>query len=245
MLMSASPRTTRVGVLLLDSIDARHRAIAGDYSSLFTALFKRDGVDLVFYDGRAVDLPDHGDCDGWVLPGSRESVYDDDLPWIAPLERWTAEALDKRAPLVGICFGHQLIGSVLGATVSPSPFGWNIGAINYEVQSQPSVLDDVPDHFRIIASHNDQLEHLPAGATLFASSERCPVAGFTVDDNVLCVQAHPEFVPELAESLYRSRVARIGETQVCHALETLGRPLDRHLVADWMLTTLSAASLVL
>ncbi len=233
--------TVRVGVLLLDSIDVEQRSIAGNYDSLFSTILKKPGVDLAFYDGRADELPDHHECNGWIIPGSRQSVYDN-LPWIAPMKAWTAEALNLRTPLAGVCFGHQLIGNVLGTPVSKSNFGWNIGAINYEVKSQPRGLCEVPERFRIIASHQDQLEAIPDGATLFASSERCPVAGYTIDDNVLCVQAHPEFVPGLASSLYQARVARIGEDHVQAALGTLNQRLDRHLVANWMLATIWRAS---
>ncbi len=228
----------RVGVLLIDAIDPDKRSIAGNYRELFAAILDRPGVELRFFDGRNGPLPDHGECDGWVIPGSRNSVYDD-LPWIDALQTWTARALDLRTPLAGVCFGHQLIGQVLGATVSKSDLGWNIGAIDYEVHAQPVGLDPVPERYRIIASHQDQLEHLPDGATLFASSERCAVAGYTVDDHVLCVQAHPEWVPELAAVLYNSRVARIGATEVETAIDTLDQPLDGQLVADWMLTTIA------
>ncbi len=226
---------TKVGLLLLDSLDEPHRSIAGDYDRLFTDLLAADDVDLVMFDGSA-ELPDHGVCDGWVIPGSRRSVYDDE-PWISELERWTIEALDHAVPLAGVCFGHQLIARVLGAPVGKSDAGWSIGAIDYEVQSQPSWVDVMPERYRLLASHQDHVFELPPGATLLASAHRCPIAGYTIDDTVLCVQAHPEFVPDLAASLYRSRVDRIGHDQIGDALGTLDRPLDRSLVGGWLLDT--------
>ncbi len=231
-----------VGLFLLDSIDEPHRSIAGDYDHLFTELFRPElgpGIELRLFDARTGDLPDHGVCDGWIIPGSRQSVYDDD-PWIGALGAWTAEALERRVPLAGICFGHQLIAQVMGAPVERFTGGWNIGAIDYEVRDHPAWVDDVPDRFRLIASHQDQVLELPAGATLFAAAERCAVAGYTVDDHVLSVQGHPEFVAPLAASLYRSRVDRIGRAPVDEALATLDRPLDRTLVAGWLVDTIVA-----
>lgn len=231
----------RVGLFLLDSIDEPHRSIAGDYDRLFTELFTPqlgDRAELTLYDARGDDLPDHGDCDGWIIPGSRQSVYDDD-PWIARLGAWTAEALDRRVPLAGICFGHQLIAQVMGAPVDRFEGGWNIGAIDYRVHDQPARVDPVPEEFRLIASHQDQVLELPDGAELFASSARCAVAGYTVEDRVLCVQGHPEFEAPLAASLYRSRVERIGQAPVEAALATLDRSLDRHPVARWLLDTIT------
>lgn len=229
-----------VGVLLIDSLDEPHRSIAGDYDRLFRELLAVDGVEVELFDGWA-ELPDHDVCDGWVIPGSRHSVYDD-LAWVRRLETWTLTALDRRTPLAGVCFGHQLIARVLGAPVGPFADGWNVGAIDYEVRSHPSWISEMPDRFRLLASHRDQVAELPAGATLLASSDRCPIAGYTIDETVICVQGHPEFVAPLAESLYRSRVDRIGRESVDRALGTLARPLDRSLVAGWLLDTVGCAA---
>ncbi|MEM7338430.1 MAG: type 1 glutamine amidotransferase [Actinomycetota bacterium] len=236
--------TRRIGVFLLDSIDEPHRSIAGDYDVLFSGLLEPKlpaGAELVMVDARTADeLPDHADCDGWVIPGSRQSVYDDD-PWIDRLRTWTAEALDRRTPLAGICFGHQLVAQAMGAPVAKFDGGWNIGAIDYEVEGESAHVD-APERFRLIASHQDQVLQLPAGAELFATAPRCAVAGFTVDDHVLTVQGHPEFEAPLAASLYRSRVERIGQAPVDEALATLDRTLDRHDVASWLVATIHAAA---
>lgn len=182
---------TTVGLLLLDSLDHPHRDLAGDYDTLFADLLRADDIDLRLFDGRAADLPDHGDCDGWVIPGSRQSVYDDDR-WIRAMERWTVEALDRRVPLAGVCFGQQLIARVLGSPVTKSELGWNIGAIDYELHPEasptnsPSPTDPpMPERFRLIASHQDQVQELPPGATLLASSARCPIAGYTIDRHLV------------------------------------------------------------
>jgi len=237
---SATAEPVRIGVLLLDSIDEPHRSIAGDYDVLFGRVLERDDTEVTYIDGRADELPDHGEQDGWVIPGSRQSVYDDD-PWIGRLESWTAEALERRTPLAGVCFGHQMVGRIMGAPVEKFAGGWNIGAIDYEVHDQPGWVDEVPERYRLIASHQDQVLELPDGARLLATGDRCKVAGYTVDDHVLCVQGHPEFVPDLAGSLYRSRVERIGADAVDEALSTLDRSLDRFTVADWLIATIRTA----
>ena len=120
-----------------------------------------------------------------------------------------------------------------GAPVTKADVGWNIGAIDYEVQAEPDWLA-LPERYRLLASHQDQVLEVPDGALLLASAERCPVAAYSVDDHVLCVQGHPEFVPDLARSLYRSRVERIGAEPIAEALATLDRPLDNAEVARWL-----------
>jgi hypothetical protein len=63
-----------------------------------------------------------------------------------------------------------------------------------------------------------------------------------VGSNVICVQGHPEFVPPLAASLYKSRIERIGSDAVEKALATLEQQLDRHDVAHWLLQTIYQGS---
>jgi GMP synthase-like glutamine amidotransferase len=228
---SPSP-PVRLGLLVIDSFDEPHRSIAGDYPALYAHSFSSTGVEVDPVDVRDAELPDHDDRDGWIIPGSRQSVYDDE-PWIRALESWTAEALDRRTPIAGVCFGHQMVGRVMGAPVTKADVGWNIGAIDYEVQAEPDWLA-LPERYRLLASHQDQVLEVPDGALLLASAERCPVAAYSVDDHVLCVQGHPEFVPDLARSLYRSRVERIGAEPIAEALATLDRPLDNAEVARWL-----------
>lgn len=225
-----------VGILLFDSIDQPHRAVAGDYPDLFTSLLANVDVDVEFFDGRADSLPSATACDGWLLPGSRTSVYGSE-PWLPAVRSWTSSVLDVGQPLVGVCFGHQLIAQVMGAPVAPADVGWNIGAVGYEVAGDVPGLET--DTFHLLASHKDQVSELPEGATLTARSPRCPIAAFTVGDHVRCVQAHPEFVPSLAASLYGSRRERIGDDVVDAALATLETPLDRQLVADWLLAPIT------
>ena len=223
----------RVGLLLIDSLDQPHRSVAGDYDTLYPQLLAAEPVVVVPYDGRQGDLPDQSECDGWIIPGSRDSVYNDH-EWIQRLSEWISRSLEAKVPMVGICFGHQLIAQVLGARVERADVGWNVGAIEYTMLERPPSVDDIPDTIRILASHQDQVLDLPSGASLLASSPRCPIAGFSIDRHVLCLQGHPEWVPDQAGSIYASRVDRLGQEAVDGALASLTQPLDRELVASWM-----------
>ncbi len=227
----------RLGFLQCDNLDHPHVDVAGDYDALFGALLAAPGLELVGYRAHHGHLPTSTrECDAWLIPGSRLSVYDD-IAWIHDLTSFTQRILDDERPLVGVCFGHQLIGRLLGAPVARAETGWTIGAVRYRLhQCAPGEISHPgpsPDHFTLIASHQDQVLELPDGTTLLADSPGCPVAGFTTA-NVLTIQAHPEFGAPLAESLYRSRIERIGQTRFEAALATLGRPLDRSRVAGWI-----------
>ena len=231
----------RVGILVVDSIDEPHRSIAGDYFDLFEQLLAPQRVDLARYDGRLELLPDPHECPAWIVPGSRESVYDD-LAWIPRLSQWVLDAIEEGVPLVGVCFGHQLIARALGARVEKSDRGWNVGAIDYEIHGASPGTDRIPNSYRILASHQDQVLELPPGATLLSSAPTCPIASFSIGDRVFCVQGHPEFVPDQAASIYASRVERLGSKTYDAAMASLDRSLDRGLVGQWIATALRAAA---
>lgn len=223
----------RLGFLQCDMIDPPHVDIDGDYDELFDRLFLGHTIELVVYRADQGQLPrSTADCDAWLIPGSRAGVYED-LGWLPALEKFTARLLEASRPLIGVCFGHQLIAKVLGAPVARSEMGWNIGAVDYRLRAQPPGDTSGHDTFTLIASHRDQVLELPAGTTLLADAPTCPVAGFTTDF-VLTIQAHPEFTAGLAGSLCRGRVDHLGHQLVDAALATLDRPLDHARVARWI-----------
>lgn len=132
------------------------------------------------------------DCDGWLITGSRHGVYDD-LDWMAPLQDFIRELADARVPLVGICFGHQIIAQALGGRVVKSDKGWGVGLHRYRVDQAHLWMDARPQHINMYAFHQDQVVECPPSAQIFLSSEFCPYAGLSYDDTIISVQGHPEF----------------------------------------------------
>lgn len=205
----------------------------GDYPELFEAFLAPFDLDLTTYDVTTAGVPsDVAEQDGWLVSGSTHSTYDD-LPWIGPLEGFLRAAVHSRHPVVGICFGHQLLAQAMGGRVEKSEAGWGIGAHDYEV---------VVDHpwtggltrVRMIASHQDQVSILPDGAEVFLRTDHCPNAGYTLGDDVLTIQPHPEFTRELSREITGVRAARFGESLTAEGLASLDRSLDNHDVARWI-----------
>jgi GMP synthase-like glutamine amidotransferase len=97
-------------------------------------------------------------------------------------------------------------------------------------------MDAPVPSIRLVASHEDQVEALPEGATLLAAGADggCPVAGFTLGPRAWTLQPHPEFVPALADHLLAGRVELIGADEVARARATLGGRDDRARVAGWI-----------
>ena len=231
---------------MCDEIDEPARSIAGDYADLYAALFgaaaRGLGVEIEFdtVDARTDRLPDVAACDGWVIGGSRHSVGDD-LPWLHRLDAWVRAALEARVHLVGICFGHQLVAHCAGGAVARAACGWTIGAVDYRVRSAATAAPPTTGHFRLVASHQDQVIAAPPSAEVFASTPTCPIAGYTIGDRVTCVQGHPEFPTTLAAALYRDRAATLGPDAVEAAIATLDDPTDDALIARWIVDRVRAS----
>lgn len=225
----------KIGLLLCDHVAEPLRDISGDYDEMF-----RRWLGGVFphaqwrdYDLTQGDCPHSTtDCDLYVTTGSKASVYDDE-PWIhafADLVRAIAEA---RQPLVGVCFGHQMIAHALGGRTAKSPNGWGIGVHTFDVFAPQPWMSPPREQFSLLMSCQDQVERPPDGARVLARSEHCPVALYEMG-RMIGVQGHPEWTPEYAAALLRVRRDRVGPALADAAQQTLSQPLDGQLLALWI-----------
>jgi GMP synthase-like glutamine amidotransferase len=232
--------TVRAGLLVVGHVDEKSRHIAGDYPELFSALLAPFAIEVVPYAVDAGQMPASlGECDGWLCSPSRLSVYDDE-PWIADVEAFMRDAIATETPFVGICFGHQLLAQALGGKVEKSPRGWGVGVQQYDVIESIDAMRPARDQFALIASHQDQVIDVPADARVIATSEFCPVAGLAVGERMWTVQAHPEFIPPLADHLLAGRVELIGAERVATARASLEQSIDQPVVAQWIAHTFGA-----
>jgi GMP synthase-like glutamine amidotransferase len=168
----------------------------GDYPDMFARLL--DGHGFTFRTWKVVEEEFPSDvhqADGWLITGSRHGVYEDH-PWIPPLERLIRNAFAARVPVVGICFGHQIVAQAMGGKVERYAGGWAVGATDYDFAGET---------LRLNAWHRDQVVVAPAGAKVIASNEFCSNAALLYDDRALTVQAHPEFRPEFVDGLMKTR----------------------------------------
>jgi GMP synthase-like glutamine amidotransferase len=232
----------RVGLVLLGAPPPGAPHSEGGYLAMFRALLAPHGIELEAVDARAGELPASPDAfDGYVLTGSASSVYDDE-PWIAPAEDLLRRIVAAGIPVAGICFGHQLLAQALGGRVEKAAAGWGMGVHAYELDLG---LDGAPTAMRLQAMHQDQVVALPEGARVWARSEHCPIAGFTVGDRVWTVQAHPEFTAPFARHVIDRRRPVAGEALADAATATVDQPTDHELVAGWIAAVLRGPADVL
>jgi GMP synthase-like glutamine amidotransferase len=206
----------------------------GTYVQMFQTLLGA-GYDWHAYDVRSGVLPnDVADADAYLVTGSATGVYDD-VPWIAPLKAFLQQA-SGRTPLVGICFGHQLMAEAFGGKVIKSPKGWGIGLHRYDVVERASWMEDGARAFAIPVSHQDQVVEIPADARRLAASTFTEYAALAYPDrNAISFQGHPEFAPDYAAALIETRRGvRFDEGLADEALASLQKPNDSQRVADWI-----------
>jgi GMP synthase-like glutamine amidotransferase len=214
----------------------------GDYPGMFVQLLKDAGLEAetTTFDVQALEFPERPDAfDAYLITGSAAGVYED-LPWIAPLERFLVEAKGK-AKLVGVCFGHQIMAQAFGGKVIKSPKGWGIGLQAYEVfEREPWMDDDAP--VAVAVSHQDQVVEAPPGARAVAGDAFCPLGVLVYDDQpALSLQHHPEFDPAYAKALIERRLETVfDEATGRAAIESLDAPNDRARVGGWIRAFLEA-----
>lgn len=213
-----------IGILQCGQSPKVIRDQLGDYDSMFQTLLAGREFHFSSWHVEAMEFPQSvHDANGWLLTGSRHGVYED-LPFIPPLEDFIRRTYAADVPMVGICFGHQIIAQALGGTVAKSPKGWVVGAQDYDFDGQQITMN---------AWHQDQVVTPPKGARVIASNETCEYAALAYGDHALTVQAHPEFDDDFILALIAHRAKGIvPPARIADACSKMGSDLQSWVIAN-------------
>ena len=174
-------------------VSPKNRERHGSFPQMFERMIGAADASVTFDTVSLPDgepLPDIAGLQAILITGSPAGVYDG-FDWIAPLEAFVREANRSKVPMVGVCFGHQLIAQALGGTARKSDKGWGLGRHVYDVAPANGIIEG--PRIALACSHQDQVITPPAGARTILSSDFTPHAGLLYDDTTLSVQPHPEF----------------------------------------------------
>lgn len=213
-----------IGILQTGQAPEGLRAGAGDYPDMFERLLEGHGFRFRSWHVEAMDFPrDVHEAEGWLITGSRHGTYEEH-PFIPPLEEFIRRAYAERVPLVGICFGHQIVAQALGGKVERFGGGWAVGPTEYDFGGEKLTLN---------AWHRDQVTGRPEGAELIGTHPFCENAALVYDDRALTVQAHPEFSDAFVDGLMKTRgKGVVPEPLMAAAERRLGRPNDAQVIAE-------------
>ncbi len=195
-----------------------------DFGSQYTNLIRRSFRELAV--GCAVYSPavkpeELRECAGVVLSGGPASVYGPHAP------RCDAAIFDLEIPILGICYGHQLMAQMLGGRVSGGE-GGEYGRARLQVTCQDHLFTGVPREQEVWMSRGDVVEAPPPDFRVLASTDACPVAAMaSASGDRFSVQFHPE----VAHTTHGAEILRNFALGVCKAGVSTG---SHDLVEDLM-----------
>lgn len=233
----------KLSIILTGEVPTALRDRFGPYAAMFQRMFDaaESGFDyevIPAFDGNT--LPDPGDLQAVLITGSAAGVYDE-LAWLAPLRDFIRKAYAVEAPMLGICFGHQIMADALGGEVRRSEKGWGLGRHNYRVVHRPDFMADAAPALSIACSHQDQVIVPPAAAKVILASEFTPNAGLLYKSGrAMSLQPHPEFADDYTMALAELRRGIAPDAVVEAAVASLGNPSDSAAMGRYLTRFLAA-----
>lgn len=226
----------RIGLFQAGSYDRNFIAAYGTPSDWFETFLDRASDGRLSYRAyRAFDgeIPDSvSSCDGYLITGSSETVVDR-ADWMVNLAQFCIRAMESR-PVVGICFGHQLLCQEMGGEVRIATQGWGVGVHSYRVTDRADWMDPPLSMVSMLTSHMDQVAALPPGSEVLAGNEFCPNAILRHGPNAITIQAHPEATRACFGSIYDMRRERYAKGQADQAIASLNQPTHNDEVGRWI-----------
>lgn len=191
------------------------RAGIGDYDRWFVQALGGEAARFTVVNAHLGEkLPSAPDgYDAVIMTGSPSSVTEA-APWMERAADFMLSAAEHRVPVLGVCFGHQLLARAYGAKVVKNPKGREIGTISCRLTPsgvRDPLFEGVPERFDIQATHEDIVVEEPSALTLLASNANTANQAFAVGPYVRAVQFHPEADAATMKALIESRLPRLQE----------------------------------
>ncbi|KAI3439245.1 Glutamine amidotransferase type-1 domain-containing protein [Psidium guajava] len=201
----------RFAVLLCAQDSEYMKSRYGGYYGVFKGMLGEEGEVWDVYRVPAGELPDDGEIglyDGFVITGSCNDAHGDD-DWICELITLLKKLDSMKKKVLGICFGHQILGRALGGKVGRAE-SWDIGLTTIQLSPSSEHFSSLklPAQLSVIQCHRDELMELPEKAELMAWSDKTGIEMFRYGDHMMGIQGHPEYTPDILLHLIDRLVLR-------------------------------------
>jgi GMP synthase (glutamine-hydrolysing) len=182
-----------------------------DFGSQFSHLISRRLRDAniyceIFQPDIALSDLESKQVKGIILSGGPSSVYEADLP------DFNEAILDMDIPILGICYGYQLMSKLLGGTVAPLERK-EFGRAELNIQKQSALFGDIPSSQNVWMSHGDSIVKLPRGFSQIGTTSNCIYAAAEDADKK---RYGLQFHPEVAHTEYGQRILANFALEICH-----------------------------
>lgn len=177
--------------------------------------------------------PEPAAYQGWVLTGSVASVNAGE-PWMLRLADTVRLLHQRRVPLAGLCFGHQMVAHALGGGVGPSPGGWRIGTALTHYAVQLPFMQPEQASLNLYAAHEEQVLQPPPGARVLGGDAFAPHAALALGDHIFTSQYHPELSGEFMRALLDEYAGEWSPDLAAQARAQVEQPVDAALFMRWL-----------
>ncbi|XP_009767796.1 gamma-glutamyl peptidase 5 [Nicotiana tabacum] len=172
----------------------------GGYFGVFVRMLAEEGETWDVFRVANGEFPaddEIGEYNGFVITGSCNDAHGNDL-WICKLLNLLKKIDSMKKKVLGICFGHQILGRSLGGVIERATTGWDIGVttVNLSKSKLFNTLN-LPAFMQVIECHRDEIRELPPKAEVMAWSNKTGIEMFRYGDHIMGIQGHPEYTKDI------------------------------------------------
>ena len=240
---NSSPLPIKVTFLKTGETFEDLKPYEGCYETWFSRLFGDqltwDIINAPYGDA----LPPPERVNALLITGSPVSIYER-LDWSVACSHWLAKVWERGVPILGICYGHQLMADALGGEVLASPNGREMGSVTVEQLGEDPLFMGLEKRFDVWQTHVDEVIRAPSIAEVIATNDHCAVQAMALGQHCRTVQWHPEINRSIMAHYIEARRASIeegwGEGSADLLLEGLpssvqsGSVIARNFIDSWL-----------
>ncbi|XP_031132088.1 gamma-glutamyl peptidase 5-like [Ipomoea triloba] len=191
--------------VLLCADDSEYvKKMYGGYFGVFLRMLAEEGETWAVFRVARGEFPEDdeiGEFDGFVITGSCNDAHGNDA-WICKLLNLLHKLNSMKKKVLGICFGHQILGRAIGGKTGRATGGWDIGVTTVHLKKSKVFTSlKMPAFLNILEVHQDEIRELPAKAEILAWSIKTGIEMFKYGDHFMGIQGHPEYTKDILLNL--------------------------------------------